>query len=222
MNNEFKNNEINLKNFIPCRSIYSYPDQAGVRQYTTCVEVFRHLTFFDFPSSPRIICAVLMMDILKGSYEIGINIVDESGNKIIIEKIEKLDIPNDKISLDFIHTFQNVIFPKEGEYFFQLIINNNIIYRHDFMAYKIQRKEYTSEELKTILDDPDTIKVAHCFIQCNCGFSKKYSLALNPEKQKIKEKIPDENIIKCGKCGNDMNIAELRANMHFYLGSKIL
>ena len=52
-------------------------------RYYTCVEIFRHLTFFDFPSFPRTIYVYLLLDVLKGSYEISMNIVDQSGNIII-------------------------------------------------------------------------------------------------------------------------------------------
>lgn len=226
MENEYeeksKNNDIIIKTFIPCKFVYSYGEQGGIPPYNTCVEVFRRLIFFDFPSIPRSIYAFLIMDASKGSYEIGMNIVDETGNKIITETIQEINISKDHTSFDLTHFFRNVIFPKEGEYFFQLIVNNNVIYRYDFMALKMQKKELTPDEVKNILNDPDTIKFISFDLICNCGLSKKFSLALDPEKQKKEEKLPDENIIKCEGCGNDINIAEYKAHMNFYLGSKDL
>jgi hypothetical protein len=214
---------IRVNTLIPCKLVYPYAEHGGIPQYHTCVEVFRHLTFFDFPSLPRNFYAFLLLDASKNSYEIGMNIVDQNGNKLITENIQKIDVPSDNAPFDFVHLFQNVIFPNAGKYFFQLIVNNKVIYRYDFKAVKIQRREYSPEEVENILDDPETIKSVSAVLKClSCGYSKKFSLTLNPEKQKAEEKLPEENIITCEECGKEHSIAEIKANMHFYLGSKNL
>ncbi len=214
MTNE-QENKITLKTFIPCKLVFPYAE------YHTCVEVFRNLTFFDFPSLPRNIDIFMLIDASKGSYEIGMNIVDQEGNEIISEKSEGFTV-DDNISVHFIYSFQNVIFPKEGKYFFQLTVNKEVVYKHDFLALKIQKQVYTQSEVEKILKDPETIKFSFATLTCGCGFSRNFSLSLDPEKQKEEEKLPEENIIQCKKCGKEIYINELKANMSFHLGTKNL
>lgn len=221
-NNSSADIGIEIKSFIPCKLVYPYGEYEGIPQYHTCVEVFRHLPFFDFPSIPRNILVYLLMDVSKNSYNIGMNIVDDNGNKIIKEKIEKINIPLGYGTVDFTQTFERVVFPKDGKYFFQLIINDKVFYKHDFLALKIQKKEYTPQEIKNILEDPETVKSTFAILECGCGHKKVFSITLDPKKQKEEEKLPNGNIINCEECGKEMNIAEVKANMCFFLGTKNL
>lgn len=109
------NEKIKLKTIIPCKHVYRH----GIFQNNTCVEVFRHMEFFDFPSYPRNFSILLLMDALKGSYSLSINIVDENGSKIVVGKISDIDVPEDRF-INIVSNFQNIIFQREGKYFFQL------------------------------------------------------------------------------------------------------
>jgi protein-arginine kinase activator protein McsA len=212
--------EMNVKSFIPCKLIYPYPEHRGNPQYFTCVEVSDDLTFFDFPSIPRNLAQLLLIDAPEGSYEVGMNIVDEEGNKIVTESFQRIEVGPGYTSINFNHSFRGVIFPKMGTYYFQLIVDNEVIYRYNFRAVKISRPEYTPEEVQNILEDPATIKSATSIFRCGCGDSKKFSLTLDPEKQKEDEKLPDNDKFTCGKCGTEYNTTELKSQMRFFLGSK--
>ena len=222
MGNKSKDIGMKVKTFIPCMLVHTDEEQGGMPESITCVGVFDVIACFDFPSLPRNFHTFLLIETPKGSYDIGMNIINEKGNILIPEKIGKFDIPEDHTVVNFNHVFRNVIFPKEGMYFFQLIVDDKVIYKYDFRAVKIQRRDYTSEEVEKILDDPETIKVIRSVLTCGCGHPKKFSLALDPEKQKEEEKLPDEDVIMCEKCGNEINIAEVKANMRIFLGTKNL
>lgn len=210
------NEKIKLITFVSCKYVYQY----GYLQQNTCVGIFRHMEVFDFPNYPRNVSILTAIDALKGSYDICVNLHDENENKIIIGKLNKIEVPEDH-SINIIFNFPNFILPKEGKYCFQLVVDNNVIYKYDFMAKKIPKpQEPAPEELQKLLEDPETTKSTSIEMTCTvCGRSKKFSLTLDKEKQNIEEKVPEENIIKC-ECGTVMDITELKARMRYFLGTK--
>ena len=137
MGNKSKDIGMKVKTFIPCMLVHTDEEQGGMPESITCVGVFDVIACFDFPSLPRNFHTFLLIETPKGSYDIGMNIIDEKENILIPEKIGKFDIPEDHTVVNFNHVFINVIFPKEGMYFFQLIVDDKVIYKYDFRAVKI-------------------------------------------------------------------------------------
>lgn len=223
--NETSLNKIVVKSVIPCEYIYTFDKMLGVQIANTCVGVSREQVFFNFPSQPKSIYFLALTETFKNNYKVIGKIIDEEGKQLAItpplEQKFPDGLPGDLpiiLNLNFI--FRDVIFPKEGLYFFQLIVNDNIVYKYDFPIYRVQRPEYSSEKIKNILDDPETIKHASSELKCNCGKVKAFSASLDPRQQKEDEKLPDDNIYVCEDCGQNHNLVEIKSNLEFYLGTK--
>ena len=209
---------------IPCVEIHPYVEKFGTELYNTCIGVFRKLSFFDFPSLPRNFHVLALVECLEGSYEVYMRVVDNNDNTLASTVKQPIKIDQGiKAFVNLNLFFDNVIFNESGPHRFQLLSNDDIIYEYEFLVSKLQRKEYTQKEVEDRLEDPETIKRSNVIVKCECGFSKKFSLELDPSKQNLTEKLPEEEVIKCENCGKDINISpELKASMIFYLGTKNL
>jgi hypothetical protein len=206
---------------IPCMRIHPYVEKFGSELYNTCIGVFRNLALFDFPSLPRDFHVLGFIEI-TGESSIYMRIVGNTDNILASTDKGAIRIDSDTkglINLDF--NFKNVVFKERGIHRFQLLSDENIIYEYDFIVSKLQRREYTPREVEEILQDPETIKRSNVTVRCDCGFSKNFSLDLDPKKQNMLEMLPEENFLICEKCGKEISISpEMKASMVFYLGTK--
>ena len=214
---------LNVKVFVPCKAIHPYNDMFGFEMRNTCIGLFRNIACFDFPSSPRNFIVLALIEGTEGSYHVGINILD-SNRKILVEGNKaQIDITSDtKGYINILSEFKGVIFSGLGVYYIQLVSNDEEIYEFEFFVNKIEKPEYSQGQLTEILNDPETIKNSTIFAICKkCSHKNKFSLHLDVTKQKESEKLPDENIVKCEKCGDDIYISpEIKAHMRFSLGTK--
>jgi len=218
-------NEIKIKSIIPCEYMYTFDKLLGIQPANTCVGVSRELVSFDFPSRPKNIYFLALTQIAKSKYRFIGRIVDKDGTQLAITALGEKEIPDEipddfQISLNLVFIFKDVIFPIDGLYFFQLIINDIIIYNYDFPVLKAQRPEYSPDKIKCILDDPETIKHSSVELKCNCGKVKTFSLSLDPGEQKEGEKLPEGDIYVCDDCEQKHNLVDIKSNLKFYLGTK--
>jgi hypothetical protein len=213
-------NHINVISTVPCRLAYSYGVINSPDIHSTCVEVFRDIYVFDFPSLPRTFNLFVIMDLKKGKYNLSMDIVDEEGNKLINKKSHTLEVLGEEQSLHFNYIFRNVVFKKRSTHTIRIFNNRKILYRFKFKVKKINRRIFEENERKKMYDDPETVKSVLIGLHHGCGNVKKFSLFLNPEEQPENEKLPENDIYICPTCNESINIAELKAHMKFFIGTK--
>lgn len=210
---------INIKSVIPCISIHPFIIKYGVQIANTCVGVAREKVFFDFPTNPQDVHVLVITEALKGSYKIRANIVNENFTQIINGKEVEIELgENTLFNLEF--HFKNVIFQSEGLYFFKILIDGLIVFSYDFPVLKAQKPQDSPENIKNILDDPETVKKSSITFECECGHKRTFSIALDPKEQIDNERIPDNKIYQCENCKKEHNLKEISSQMKYYLGSK--
>lgn len=213
------NKFIDIISVIPCNSIHPFIIKHGVQMANTCVGVAREKIFFGFPTNPQDIYVLVLAEAQKGSYKIRMNIVNENFLQII--KSDELDIDLAETTiLNLIFHFRNVVFFNEGSYFFKILIDGLIVFSYRFPVIRAQKPQDSSENIKDILDDPDTIKKSSIALECECGHIRKFSIALDPKEQVENERIPDSKIYKCENCRKDHDLCDIISQMNFYLGSR--
>jgi hypothetical protein len=212
-------NKIDVKSVIPCFSIHPFIIKYGIQMVNTCVGVCREFIAFDFPTIRQDLNVLMLANAFKGSFRISMNLVDENFMQLLKSEVSEVKF-EDNTLFNVVFTFKNVSFQKEGVYFFKILIDDLIVYSYDFMVFKANRAEYTSEQVKNILDDPETVKKASITLECECGHNKTFSLALNPKEQIEDERIPDNKLYQCEICGKDHSLNEISSQMKFYIGSK--
>lgn len=80
-----------------------------------------------------------------GAYDFGIRLVYAADDEIMQEGSGTVDFPDPRAVVNFAWTMHNIVFPKPGEYRFQLVCNGTIVVERRLMVL-LRRPEERADE----------------------------------------------------------------------------
>ena len=132
----------------------------------------------------------------------------------------KLDSPDHVANVIF--GFENFPLPSEGRYTLSLFLDGDFLVEYPFTARPpFPRKERSPEEIAELLSRPDVIRSANADVECaRCRASYKFQLQLDPNAP-VEDgftRLPPGQSFLCGKCGNEITLAQVRQNLENIVG----
>lgn len=204
-----------LKYFLQCDEVRN--DQGKF----SAIGIFDTIFSFIFPANHKKFFLLAGFTGEPGLHKLELQVSGPDGRVLGNTKGElTLDSPAHVANVIF--GFENFPLPSEGKYTLSLFLDGDFLVEHPFTARPpFPRKERSAEEVAELLSRPEVIRSANADVECSrCRASYKFQLQLDPAApvEAGFTRLPPGNSFLCGKCGNEVNLGQVRQNLENIVG----
>jgi len=204
-----------LKYFLQCDEVRN--DQGKF----SAVGIFDTIFSFIFPANHKKFYLLAGFTGDPGEHNLELQVSGPDGRVLGNTKGElKLDSADHVANVIF--GFENFPLPTEGRYTLSLFMDGDFLVEYPFTARPpFPRKERTPEEIAQLLERDDVIRSANADVECQrCRATYKFQVQLDPATPVGAgfSKLPPGASFLCGKCGNEIPLAQVRQNLENIVG----
>jgi hypothetical protein len=204
-----------LKYFIQCDEVRNENGKFSA------FGIFDTIFSFIFPANHKRFFLLAGFSGERGDHKLELQVSGPDG-RILGNTGGELRLESEDMVANVIFEFATFPLPTEGRYTLSLFMDGDFLVEHFFTAKPpFPRRQRTREEIIALLNQPEVIRSANADVECNrCRTNYKFQLQLDPEAPVDEgyERLPEGQLLRCGKCGNEIPLGQVRQNLENIVG----